>query len=99
MPTEPAHLTVPTGPLPENAQSKGHPLTENAQWPRSCRALASLTQRGGSLWPSSTPAEARQLDRPVSEGNGNFLLADVRNQVRDKIDCSRTIRYKNWKGA
>lgn len=53
---------------------------------------------GGSLWPSSMLGKARQLDGPVSGEDGNFLLADVRNQVCEKTDCCRCHQTQDLEG-
>lgn len=60
---------------------RGRGLMQDAR-PRGWQAVATWTGDDGSLWPSS----AGQLSRPISRGDGNFLLADVRNLVGETID-------------
>lgn len=54
--------------------------------PRGWQAVATWMGDDGSLWPSS----AGQLGRPISRGDGDFLLADGRNWVGEDLDCSNT---------
>lgn len=62
---------------------RGRGLMQDAR-PRGWQAVATGSVGDGSLWPSS----AGQLGRPISRGDGNVLLADIRHRAGENIDCS-----------